>query len=87
MGSPMHGPSFSKISEITMICRDGEWAFAQNWVEQTRNDMDNAGVHNLSYYCDMADMVRHVLDYLHVRRYHGHLYSRRRLEMDKYLTR
>lgn len=70
-----------------MIHRDGEWAFAQNWVEQTRNDMDNAGVHSLSYYCDMPDMVKHVLDYLRDRQYHERLYWRRRLEMDKYLTR
>lgn len=70
-----------------MIHRDGEWAFAQNWVEQTRNDMKDANVHSLSYYCNMADMVRHVLDYLHDRQYHEHLYWRRRLEMEKYLTR
>lgn len=70
-----------------MIQRDGEWAFAQNWVEQTRNDMDNAGVYSLSYYCNTEDMVKHVLDYLRDRQYHGHQYWRRRLEMDKYLTR
>lgn len=71
-----------------MIHRDGEWAFAQNWVEQTRKDMEDANVYSLSYYCNMSEgMVKQVLDYLRYRQYHDHMYLYRMREMDKYLTR
>ena len=70
-----------------MIYRDGEWAFAQNWVEQTRRDMEDAHLHSLSYYCNIRDIVKHVLGYLHDRHYYDHMYLYRMREMDKDLTR
>lgn len=69
--------------------KDRNWVFAQNWVEQMREDMENVHLESLSFHCNIRcdGIVQTLLVYLSSNGIRADKNKSRRVNIYKDLTR